>query len=280
MASFTNQATLRFQGSVIRSNTVTGEMVLGVSISKTSVESAYAPGEQISYLISLVNNSTSEFDALTLTDDLGGLPFEGQTVYPLAYVAGSAKLFVNGVPQEVSVEAGPPLSISGIRLPAQGNAILVYDAAVTAYAQPTAGGEIVNTVTMSGTTLPETLSAQWTLPVLEQPALEIWKEVSPASVQPGETLSYRFTLRNSGNEIADTTLVLADVFQPALQNLVVTLDGAALTAVTDYTYDPDSGAFETVAGVLSVAAAESSQTTGGAWQTTPSEQVLTVTGTV
>lgn len=280
MASFTNQATLRYQGSEIRSNIVTGEMVLNVSVSKSSVESAYAPGGRISYLVSLVNNSTSEIEGLALTDDLGAYPFEGQTLVPLTYVAGSAKLFVNGVSQQPTVTAGPPLQFGGINLPAQGNAVLVYDAEVTEYAQPTAGGSIVNTVTLSGAALLEALTDSWTLPVEAQPILEIWKEATPTSVQPGEALSYQFTLRNSGNVAADTTLVLTDVFQPALQGLSVTLDGTPLTAVTDYSYDAVTGAFETVAGVLSVAAAVSSQAEDGTWQTTPSEQVLTVTGTV
>lgn len=280
MASFTNQATLRYQGNEIRSNIVTGEMVLDLRVSKSSVESAYSPGGRISYLVSLVNNSTSELDGLTLTDNLGAISMNEQTLYPLTYVAGSAKMFVNGVQQQPSVTAGPPLQFVGINLPANGNAVIIYDADVTEYAQPTAGGSIENTVTLGGTALVEEISAVWTLPVAEQPKLEIWKEIAPSSLQPGEVLRYQFTLRNSGNVAADTTLVLADVFQPALQGLTVLLDGEALTVITDYTYDTVTGAFQTVAGVLSIAAAESTQTADGAWQTTPSEQVLTVTGTV
>lgn len=280
MASFTNQATLRYQGIAIRSNTVTGELLQSVSVRKTSVESAYTPGGTVSYIVSLVNNSATELTGLTLTDDLGAYTFEGQTLYPLSYVAGSAKLFVSGVPQEPTVTAGPPLQIGGIRLPANADAVLVYDAAVTEYAQPSAGGSIVNTVTLDGAVLHEPISASWTLPVAVQPTLEILKELSPASVQPNEALSYRFTLLNYGNEDTDTTLALADTFQPPLQNLTVTLDGQPLTEGVDYSYDETTGAFETEAGILSVAAASSSQSAGGVWTITPTEQQLTVTGTV
>ena len=280
MASFTNQATLRYQGSEIRSNVVTGELLSGVSMTKTCVESAYAPGERLTYIVGLVNNSGGTLTDLTLTDDLGALTVGGQTVYQLSYVAGSATLFVNGVQQPVTAAAGPPLEFTGISLPAQGSAVLVYDATVTEYAQPTVGGSLTNTVTVNDTARAEDGSADWTLPVAEQPLLEIVKELSPSGVQPNESLTYTFTLRNYGNTATDDTLVLSDVFQPALQSIAVTLDGQPLVAGTDYTYTPASGAFETAQGVLSAVAATSVQQPDGSWQTTPSEQVLTVTGTV
>lgn len=280
MASFTNQATLRYRGSEIRSNIVTGELLLGVSLSKTSVESAYVPGGRITYIVTLVNNTAGELGELALTDDLGAVSFGGQMLYPLSYVADSAKLFVDGVQQPLTVIPGPPLQFGGIRLPAQGSAVLVYDAVVTEFAQPSAGGNIVNTVTLGGASGSEDGYAQWTLPVAEQPMLEIVKEVSPASIQPNEPLTYRFTLRNYGNEATDTTLVLVDVFQPALQNLTATLDGQTLIEGEDYTYDAATGIFETAEGVLSVAAAVSIQAEDGSWQINPSQQVLTVTGTV
>ena len=280
MASFTNQATLRYQGSEIRSNVVTGELLFGVSVGKTSVESDYTQGGRITFIVTLVNNGGTELTGLTLTDDLGAYQYETQTLYPLAYVNGTAKLFVNGVQQQLTVAGTTQLQLGGIQLPPQGSAVIVYDALATEYAQPSVGGSIVNTVTLTDAARADDGTAQWTLPVAVQPILEIMKEVSPVSIQPNQTLSYRFTLRNYGNEATDSTLVLADVFQPALQNLSVTLDGQPLTAVTDYTYDEASGAFETVQGVLSVAAAESVRAENGAWQITPTEQVLTVTGTV
>lgn len=280
MASFTNQATLRYQGSEIRSNVVTGELLSGAAVSKTAVESAYLPGERITYIVTLVNSGAGALGELTLTDDLGGVLFDGQTVYPLSYVADSAKLFVNGVQQPVGVTAGPPLQFTGISLPAQGSAVLVYDAVVTEFAQPTVGGSITNTVSLNEAAQAEEGTAQWTLPVAQQPLLEILKEVSPIGVQPNEPLTYRFTLRNYGNTATDNTLVLTDVFQPVLQNLTVTLDGQPLTEGVDYAYDEDTGSFETAEGVLFTAAAVSTQTADGSWQTVPSEQVLTVTGTI
>ena len=53
MAAFTNQATLSYNGTAIRSNTVTGELLEVLGITKTAVPGVYAPGETITYLITL-----------------------------------------------------------------------------------------------------------------------------------------------------------------------------------------------------------------------------------
>lgn len=43
MAAFTNQATLSYNGTAIRSNTVTGELLEVLGITKTAVPGVYAP---------------------------------------------------------------------------------------------------------------------------------------------------------------------------------------------------------------------------------------------
>ena len=47
MASFTNQATLRYNGLTVASNVVTGQVVSPITLSKTAVEDVYAPGDTI-----------------------------------------------------------------------------------------------------------------------------------------------------------------------------------------------------------------------------------------
>ena len=71
MAAFTNQATLSYNGTAIRSNTVTGELLEVLGITKTAVPGVYAPGETITYLITLKNTGAVPLTGLTVTDDLG-----------------------------------------------------------------------------------------------------------------------------------------------------------------------------------------------------------------
>ena len=84
MASFTNQATLRYNGNTIDSNVVTGELLEVLSAAKTAVRDTYAPGETVTYVISIQNTGTTAFTGLTVTDDLGGYAFGGTTLYPLS----------------------------------------------------------------------------------------------------------------------------------------------------------------------------------------------------
>ena len=88
MASFTNMATLSYNGSQINSNVVTGELQDALTVTKTAVSGSYQPGDTVTYVVTLTNTGTA-LTGLTLTDDLGGYTAGGQTVYPLAYEAGT-----------------------------------------------------------------------------------------------------------------------------------------------------------------------------------------------
>ena len=54
---------------------------------------------------------------------------------------------------------------------------------------------------------------------------------------------------------AAAAIVITDTFDPRLTDLTVTLNGTALTAPTQYTYDAATGVFATAAGVVTVPAA-------------------------
>lgn len=86
MASFTNMATLSYNGSQINSNVVTGELQDALTITKTAVSGGYRPGDTVTYVVTLSNTGTAALTGLTLTDDLGGSTVAAGTVYPLAYV--------------------------------------------------------------------------------------------------------------------------------------------------------------------------------------------------
>ena len=140
MAIFSNQATLTVNGNATNSNIAYGEILDVLAATKTAVEGSYTPDGTVTYVVTLRNTGNVTLSGLSVTDDLGGYLFNGTTVYPLTYEAGTAALFVNGTPQAApAVAEGPPMVISGISIPAGGNAVLVYQAKVNAYAWNSAG---------------------------------------------------------------------------------------------------------------------------------------------
>lgn len=263
------------------SNITVGELVDALSAAKTAVSQGYAAGETVTYVISITNDDDAAVTGLTVTDDLGGFSFDGATVYPLEYVPGSLRYFADGVLQpEPAVTAGPPLVIDGIDVPAGGSALLVYEADVTRYAPLGAGAEITNTAVITGGCSPVTVSA--TIPMAGEPELTISKSVSPEVVTGCSEVTYTFVIQNAGSAAAEAAddVVLTDTFDPVLSSLTAALDGAALTAGTDYTYDEASGLFATAAGRITVPGAEFSQNADGTWTAAPGVAVLTVTGTM
>ena len=67
MASFTNMATLSYNGSQINSNVVTGELQDALTITKTAVSGGYRPGDTVTYVVTLSNTGTAALTGLTLT---------------------------------------------------------------------------------------------------------------------------------------------------------------------------------------------------------------------
>ena len=284
MAIFSNQATLTYNGNSTNSNIAYGEILDVLVATKTSVEGTYTPGEIVTYVVTLRNTGNAALTGLTVTDDLGGYPFNGTTVYPLTYVAGSAAQFTNGVPQAApAVAAGPPLVFSDIAVPAGGDVVIVYQAQANAYANPAEGGTIVNTVTVTGDGLSAPITATETVPAASAAALTISKSISPSQVVDNDRVTYTFVIQNSGNQpiIATDNAAISDTFDPILTDLAVTFEGATWTQGVQYNYDPATGVFTTVPGQILVPAATYTQDpVTGAYSVTPGIATLTVTGTI
>ena len=157
----------------------------------------------MTYVVTLRNTGNAPLTGLTVTDDLGGYDFNGTTVYPLAYEAGSAVLFTNGVPQAApAVTAGPPLVFSDITVPAGGDVVIVYQAQANAFADPAAGGTIDNTVTVTGDGLSAPITATETVVANAEPVLSISKSITPAQVVDNDRVTYTFVIQNSGTSSA------------------------------------------------------------------------------
>ena len=284
MAIFSNQATLTYNGSSTNSNIAYGEILDVLEATKTAVEGTYTPGELVTYVVTLRNTGSSALNGLTVTDNLGAYDFGGTTVYPLTYETGSVALFVNGVPQAApAVTAGPPLVITGLSIPGNGDAVLVYQARANAYADPGAEGTIVNTVTVTGDGLSAPVVATETVTAEASPRLTISKSITPAQVVDNDRVTYTFVIQNSGNQavVATDNAAISDVFDPILTALAVTFNGVTWTQGVQYNYNEATGVFTTVPGQILVPAATYTQDpVTGAYSVTPGIATLVVTGTI
>lgn len=282
MAVFTNFATLSYSGGRTESNIVTGELIEVLTASKVAVADDYTSGETIAYALSLINSGSAAIDGLTVTDDLGGYAFGTGTLYPLEYVSGSIRYYQNGTLQTApTVNAGPPLVISGISVPAGGNVLIVYATKLTDYAPLGTEASITNTATVSGEGItPITVDA--TVNMRTSASLSIGKAICPSSVTENSRLTYTFVIQNSGNVEATAAdeIVLSDLFDPTLDQITVTLNGDMLTATTDYSYDGTSGLFSTAPGRITVPAASYTQGSDGRWTLTPGTATLVISGTL
>lgn len=284
MAVFTNQATLSYNNLVTTSNVVQGELVQTLSMAKTAIEGTYLPGEVVTYAISLVNAGATAFSNLTVTDNLGAYAYNALSLVPMTYVSGSATYFINGVRQAApTVTSTSPLVVSGLRVPAGGDALLIYSARINQYAPLGESAVITNSASVSGGGLNEALSADAQITAESAPELSLIKAVNPTSVVENEPVTFTFTIQNNGTEavLVSDSVVVSDTFNPILTITGVTLNGTALAQNTGYTYDTATGAFSTVAGQISVPAASYARDEAtGAWSITPGSTTLIVTGTM
>ena len=264
MASFTNFATLSYNGGTTNSNTVTGELLEVLTVTKTAVVKNYAANDKITYIISIVNSGAQPVTNLTVTDNLGAYEFNSGTVYPLAPTA---------TPE-------PPLVITVPNVPANGSIMLVYEAEVTAYAPLGTNGSITNTANVTDGNLE--VSASETVSTDDRAVLTISKALCPAVVTGNGQITYTFVIENTGNTEASEAerIVLTDTFDPILKNIAVTFNGTAWTAGTQYTYGETTGVFATLPGQITVPAAQYTQNENGTWATTPGTAEVVITGTV
>ena len=284
MATFTNQATLTYGDNVTTSNVVTGELLQSISVTKYSLTETYTAGEVLTYVISLVNTSGAPITDLTVTDDLGAYTQGTETRVPLDYVESSLTYYLGGTRQATPVVTDEnPLTVTGITVPANSNAFLVYQARVNEFASPATGATITNTVAVTGGGLPASIVAQETVTAASEAFLTIGKSLNPTTVSEGDRLTYTFVIQNFGNApvVATDDAVVTDTFDPILSDLTVSFNGATWTEGVQYTYDEATGAFATIPASITVPAATYTQNPAtGAWTVVPGVSTLVVVGTV
>ena len=281
--TFTNQATLQFGTQLISSNIAVGQISDVIEVTKQSLSDTYTTNDTLVYTVSVRNLGETALSGLTVTDDLGAYTFGAGTVTPLSYVDGTVTLYINGALQPAPiVTTTDGLAISGINIPALGNAVIIYSATLNSYAPLETDGSITNTVTVTGAGA-ESATAQDTVSADENPILSMAKSISPIPVTAGSEVTYTLVLSNAGNTAVLPTdnAVITDTFAPLLTGLSATLDGQPMTLNTDYTYNATSGEFATMNGALTIPAATFTQDPAtGEWSSEPGTATLVITGTL
>ena len=170
--------------------------------------------------------------------------------------------------------------MTGLSIPAGGNTTLMYAVKTNQFTPYGAEESVTNTATVTGGGLAAPLTAEATVNADPAPDLSVIKSMCPTTVTEAGVLTYTFTLQNRGATATTATdnVSLTDTFTPALTITSVTLNGTALTAGTDYTYD--GATFRTLTPLLIPAATYTRNATTGEVTITPGMATLVVTGTV
>lgn len=281
--TFTNQATLSYNNQTIPSNVVTGVLTEALTITKSALPGTYRAGDTITYAVNIVNSGATAVTGLTVTDDLGAYTPTGSTVAvtPMTYVTGTARFYSGGVQQAPpTVSATNPLTVTGLTIPAGSNATLMYAVRTNDYTPYGTDETVRNTASVTGGGLAQALTATADITADPSPQLSVIKALCPTTVTENEPIQYTFTLQNNGATatVATDAVSLTDTFTPAMTITAVTLDGTALTAGTDYTYD--GATFTTLTPLLIPAATYTRDATTGAVTVTPGTRTLVVTGTL
>ncbi len=284
MASFFNQATLSYNGISTNSNITVGELVEVLSMTKTAIADTYTDGDNVVYVINIVNSGTLPFTGLTLTDNLGAYTAGEKTYVPLTYNTGTLRYYTGGTLQTTpTVTAGDTLEISDITVPAGSNATIVYQVKVNEFAPLAAETSITNTATLTGGGITTPITATETINARSEAILTISKALCPSTVTENGEVTYTFVIQNTGNTaaVAADNASVTDTFNPVLNGLSVTFNGTAWTLGDDYAYNTATGEFATVPGKITVPAATFTQDTEtGVYNITPGTAILTVKGTI
>ena len=282
MATFYNQASLSYGGTITNSNLTEAELISSLTVTKTALIENYSIGGTVVYAISIRNGALTDVCTLSLTDDLGAYTFNSSTLYPLRYNEGSIRYYLNGEPTAPpTVTQTEPLEITNISVPGESNLLIIYEATITEYAPRSENSTITNTLTATGCCLSEPLITTATIGINATPSLTIAKSVCPDAVVGCGEITYTFVIQNSGNKTADASdeIVVCDQFNPKFESISVTVDGQPVPE-TVYSYDAQTGQFCTTPGALIVPAATSVQTPDGSFTTTPGVTVIKVTGVI
>lgn len=287
MATIENFATVSYTSGGVAETKVSNLAEIGlnsaVTLTKTSLGEVYGEDSVLTYILTIINTSSSPIGNLSITDDLGTFTFGAIELTPLTYTA-PALLLING--QDASAQltvdssTASAVTFSFPTLPAGATANIVYRATVNEYAPLEIGSTVVNTATLQSDSDCAEGTASDTVTVLEGANVSVFKQMSPNPVVCGDLVTYTVRIYNYGNIPAEN-VTLTDNFDPAPSGITVTRDGVLL--------DPASYSYEN--GLLTVptgtaddvtvpAATFTRDATTGIVSVTPGIMEYVITGTI
>lgn len=234
----------------VTSNT-TSTMLLdefSLHATKTALVQSFRPGDQLAYVFQLENNGQGPVYNITISDDLGGLLPGTNSQTALEYLQGSTYFYTNG--EQIAIL--PVLSNDQLifQLPSplmpRDNALILYMVRVRPDL-PISLSTITNSATISGNGNGTSGSSIGELPLVSATIqreryaeLSLLKEADKHQIVPGETLTYTFSMTNTGNiEASPVTLTdqLPANFTP---NYVAVTNNGFTTSYSPSQYDLDS----------------------------------------
>lgn len=251
-----------------------------MTASKLPVFTTFRNGDRLTYLIPIRNTGTGALYNVTVADDLGSVAGTA----PSNYYPGSAYVYADGVlvPITPAMTDGTMTFTLPNPIPSGSDALLIYGVTVED-ALPEAVTIIQNTAAVSavggsaaGTAVTVTPSPTATVTREQYAELSIYKQADRSSVQVGDTLTYTFTLTNTGSEAA-TGVTMTDTLPTGFSVTSVSLTENGQTTVLP----AGSNTVDAATNTLTVPAGDAVTITVPAMTAgTPGVVILTVTGTI
>ena len=282
--TITNRANLRYTyGAVtetVSSNLASTVLNDPLTVTKSSLETAYRNGEDLTYVITLTNGSDVPLTNVTVDDDLGTYAVGGLEATPLTY-NGPAQLYMDGVFSRVLTPTvlNDSVSFTIPQMQPGQTATILYKATPNEYAPMTPGAAITNTASFAPTGSLQPVTDTHTIPVDSYADVTVDKEMTPNPITDGAALVNTFTITNTGN-VEATDLVLTDTFMTPLSDVTVTIDGTSVP--TDgFSYEDGILTLPIGTQTLSVPAATFTQEAStGAVSIVPGVTTVVVTGNI
>lgn len=251
-----------------------------MTASKVPVFTTFRDGDRLTYLIPIRNIGTGALYNVTVTDDLGSVAGSAR----FNYYPGSAYVYADGVLTAVTptIAAGSVTFTLPNPILSGSDALLIYGAAVDEALSETVTA-IQNTVVVTaaggsttGTAVTVTPSPTATVTREQYAELSVYKQADKSSVQVGDTLTYTFTLTNTGSEAA-TGVTMTDTLPAgfSVTSISLTENGQTTTLPAgSYTVDAATNTL-TIPSGRTTAITVPAMTAG-----TPGVVVLTIRGTI
>lgn len=247
-----------------------------MTVVKETLTPEVRAGNNAAYYVRVENTGIGTLSGIGIEDDLGMMA--GAASAPLSYVENSAVFVKNGdiVTGTASVSAAGVSFATAAELDTGDSLMVIYLAEV----DETAAVPITNTVTVTANTDSQaqaiiTESASSIVTPTAFADISIFKAADQDTVVSGDTLTYTFTLMNTGADAAED-VIFTDAFPTefSITGVSYTVDGVT-TPVDPADYTVEGSTLTLPAETSTLALGVASATEAG-----PGVTVITVTGTI